>query len=417
LLQRKMSSVSRLARSSILRSSLRRPEIRRHLRSFGAKAESGGDYSKGLAGIVAGETSVCTVRGEGVDHGLFYRGYDVKDLCDNCEWEEVGHLLTRGALPTKAELHAYKAKMEANREIDDRVKKVLELVPKDAHPMDVLKIGVNMMGTLRPEHGATKEGAIEVLDYLSATFSSVLFYHYHFHNSGQRISTQGEAGDSIAQHFLRLLHQKTPSADHVKAMDISLILYGEHEFNASTFNCRVSTSTLTDCYSAVAGGIGTLRGPLHGGANEMAMELIQKFGTVEEARKGVFEMFKKKELIMGFGHRVYKKGDPRNPIIRDVAFDLASKPGGKPEMMDICKEIEGLLLSEKGMHANLDFYTAPAYHFMGIPTDIFTPIFVIARTSGWGAHIIEQRLSNKIIRPTAVYTGPPRQKFVPIEQR
>jgi len=381
------------------------------------------DYVKGLAGITAGETQICTVRGEGVDHGLYYRGYDISDLCKNCEWEEVGYLLTRGKLPTQSELSSYKEKIESFREIPNSVKKTLEMVPKDAHPMDILKVGVTLMGTLRPEtpgpeKGVTKDGAIEVLDYLSATYSSVLFYHYHYHNNGVRINTQGAAGDSIAKHFLRMLKQGAdPDPEHVKTMDISLILYGEHEFNASTFNCRVATSTLTDCYSAIAGGIGTLRGPLHGGANEMAMELIQRFNTPEEATKGVHEMFKRKELMFGFGHRVYKWGDPRNGIIRDEAFRLSELPGGNPQMMKVAKTIEDIMINEKKIYANLDFYTAPAYNMMGIPTDIFTPIFVISRTSGWGAHIIEQRGANKLIRPTAIYTGPPHQKFVPMGER
>merc|ERR1719317_1624384 len=275
-------------------------------------------YAKGLAGVAVGETAICSVKGGEENDGLFYRGYTLEDLCSNCEWEEVGYLLTRGKLPNREELGDYRSKLESLREIPDELKTVLEQVPKDAHPMDVIKLGACMIGILHPETSTDRKGAIDALDYLTATYASSLLYHYHYSTNGTRISTQGAPGDSVARHFLRLLtlEQNDPERLNVNALNVSLISYSEHEFNASTFACRVTTSTLTDTYSAICTGIGTLRGPLHGGANEEAMRLIEKFSTPEEALESVQGMLTRKELVMGFGHRVYKHGDPRNKVIK-----------------------------------------------------------------------------------------------------
>jgi len=278
-------------------------------------------YVKGLAGVAVGETAICSVQGGQHDDGLFYRGYTLEDLCSNCEWEEVGYLLTRGKLPNRDELGDYRSKLESLREIPDTLKTLLEQVPKDAHPMDVIKLSACMIGILNPETSPNRKGAIDALDYLTATYASSLLYHYHYTTNGTRISTQGAPGDSVARHFLRLLtpEQDDPERLSVNALNVSLISYSEHEFNASTFACRVTTSTLTDTYSAICSGIGTLRGPLHGGANEEAMRLIEQFSNVDEALVAVQGMLNRKELVMGFGHRVYKHGDPRNKVIKEFA--------------------------------------------------------------------------------------------------
>jgi len=391
------------------------------MRSFSISTSSTpvSTYAKGLAGVAVGETAICTVQGGKEDDGLFYRGYTLEDLCSNCEWEEIGYLLTRGKLPNRDELGDYRSKLESMREIPDELKAVLEQVPKDAHPMDVVKLSACMMGVLHPETSTDRKGAIEALDYLTATYASSLLYHYHYNLDGTRISTQGAPGDSVARHFLRLLtpEQNDPERLNVNALNVSLISYSEHEFNASTFACRVTTSTLTDTYSAICTGIGTLRGPLHGGANEEAMRLIELFTTPEEALEAVQGMLDRKELVMGFGHRVYKHGDPRNKVIKEFADRMVEHYPEKKHLVDISHAIEQFIFKKKKMHANVDFWTAPVYNMMGIPTNFFTPLFVIARTAGWGAHLIEQRENNRIMRPTAIYNGPHRQMFVHVDER
>jgi len=397
------------------------PVIWNGVRRFATNGNPGQDttYVKGLAGVAVGETLICSVKGGKGSDGLFYRGYSLEDLCSNCEWEEVAYLLTRGYLPNRDELGDYKCKLESYREIPNEVKAVLEKLPKEAHPMDILKLGACLMGVYQPETSTDRNGAIEAIDLLTATYSSILLYHYHFTTNGVQISTQGNSGDNVARHFLRLLcpEQTNPETVNVNAMDASLICYSEHEFNASTFACRVSTSTLTDTYSAICSGIGTLRGPLHGGANEEAMRLIEQFSNSEEALEFVQGMLDRKELVMGFGHRVYKHGDPRNKIIKDFAKSMVTKYPGKKHLVDISQSIENLIFEKKGMYANVDFWTAPVYNMMGIPTNFFTPLFVIARTAGWGAHLIEQRHDNRIMRPTAIYIGPDKQTFRHFEDR
>jgi len=376
-------------------------------------------YVKGLEGVAVGETAICSVQGGKHSDGLFYRGYTLEDLCSNCEWEEIGYLLTRGKLPNRDELGEYRSKLESYREIPDQVKMLLEQVPHDAHPMDVIKLGACMLGMIRPEASTDRKGAIDALDYLSATYASTLLYHHHYHKYGTQISTRGASGDSVARHFLRLLtpEQSDPERLNVNALNISLITYSEHEFNASTFACRVTTSTLTDTYSAICSGIGTLRGPLHGGANEEAMRLIEQFSTVEEALEKVQGMLNRKELVMGFGHRVYKHGDPRNKVIKEFADRMVEHYPDKKHLVEISQAIEKFIFEKKKMHANVDFWTAPVYNMMGIPTNFFTPLFVIARTSGWGAHLIEQRENNRIMRPTAIYNGPHAQRFIHVDER
>jgi len=389
------------------------------VRRFSAIAKTAPVVAKGLAGVPVGETAICSVKGGEDDDGLFYRGFNLHDLCSNCEWEEVSYLLTRGKLPNRDEIGDYSSKLESYREIPDKMKAALELVPKDAHPMDILKLGACFMGMLYPEVSTDREGAIEALDRLTATYASILLYHHHFVTSGIQISTKGAPGDSVSQHFLRLLNedQKDPERLGTNALNVSLISYSEHEFNASTFASRVTTSTLTDTYSAICTGIGTLRGPLHGGANEEAMRLIERFSGVEEALEAVQAMLDKRELIMGFGHRVYKHGDPRNTVVREFADRMAKNCPEKQHLVDISHAIEKLVLEKKKMHANVDFWTAPVYNMMGIPTNFFTPLFVIARTSGWGAHLIEQRENNRIMRPSAIYNGPEKQTFVHVDER
>jgi len=376
-------------------------------------------YVKGLAGVAVGETAICTVTGDKESGGLFYRGYTLEDLCSNCEWEEIGYLLTRGKLPNRDELGDYRSKLESFREIPDEVKTILEQLPKEAHPMDILKIGACLMGMWYPETSTDRKGAIDALDLLTATYSSILLYHYHFTTNGLQIKTQGNPGDSVARHFLRLLspEQTEPDRVNVNAMNVSLICYSEHEFNASTFACRVTTSTLSDTFSAICTGIGTLRGPLHGGANEEAMRLIEQFSNPEEALEFVQGMLDRRELVMGFGHRVYKHGDPRNKVIKEFAERMVKQYPKKKHLVEISQAIEKFIFEKKGMHANVDFWTAPVYNIMGIPTQFFTPLFVIARTAGWGAHLIEQRENNRIMRPTAIYNGPYKQSFIHVDDR
>lgn len=365
----------------------------------------------GLAGVTAGATHICTVGKEGA--GLTYRGYDIYDLADNASFEEVAHLLLHGALPAQAELDAYIAKIKANRGLPAALKTVLELVPGDAHPMDVLRTGVSFLGNIEPEGDFKNQE--NVADRLLACLPSMLLYWHRYHADGVRIDTQTD-DDSISGHFLHLLHDKAPKELHRKSLDTTLILYAEHEFNASTFAGRVITGTLSDMHSAVTGAIGALRGHLHGGANEAAMELISKFDTPEEAIEGIHGMLERKDLIMGFGHRVYTTSDPRNAVNKKMSRALAEDVGNTT-LYPISEAIEKVMWDEKKLFANTDFFAASVYHFMGIPTYLFTPIFVCARITGWAAHIMEQRADNKLIRPAADYIGPSLQKWVSIENR
>ncbi len=365
----------------------------------------------GLRGQVAGETALCTVGKTGT--GLTYRGYDVSDLADNAQFEEVAHLLLRGKLPTQQELDAYKRKLRSLRTLPAALKTVLEQIPKDAHPMDVMRTGCSMLGNLETETDFSQQD--DKIDRMLATFPGIITYWYRFAHEGVRIDTDSDC-DSIGGHFLALLHGKKPSELHERVMNVSLILYAEHEFNASTFTARVCASTLSDIHSCVTGAIGTLRGPLHGGANEAAMELIQRFQTPDEAEKGLLDMLAKKEKIMGFGHAIYRESDPRNAIIKKWSEKLAAEVGDTV-LYPVSVRCEEVMWREKKLFCNADFFHASAYHFMGIPTELFTPIFVMSRVSGWTAHVKEQRSNNRIIRPSADYIGPEPQEWLPIEKR
>ncbi|AWN15668.1 2-methylcitrate synthase [Salinisphaera sp. LB1] len=367
----------------------------------------------GLAGVTAGKTAICTVGKAGV--GLTYRGYAIDDLARRAEFEEVAYLLLYGALPTRSQLADYKRRLAARRGLPDGVKIALEVLPADTHPMDVMRTGASVLGTIEQENDPEGQQH-DVADRLLAAFPSILLYWYHFTHSGERIEVETD-DDKIGAHFLHLLHGVRPDEEAVKAMSTSLILYAEHEFNASTFTARVITATLSDFYSAVVGAIGALRGPLHGGANEKAMALIESFSDPDDAEAGLRRMLANKEKIMGFGHRVYKTGDPRNPIIKAWSEQLAGDDDGRRNLYAISERLEQVMQDEKGMFPNADFYHATAYHFLGIPTELFTPIFVISRLTGWGAHIFEQRADNRLIRPSAEYVGPETREFVPIESR
>ena len=366
----------------------------------------------GLRGQVAGETALCTVGKTGT--GLTYRGYDVTDLAANAQFEEVAYLLLRGKLPNQAELNAYKAKLKSLRNLPDALKLVLEQIPKDAHPMDVMRTGCSMLGNQETENDFSEQD--DKIDRMLATFPAIITYWYRFAHEGVRIDTANSECDSIGGLFLELLHGKKPSELHERVMNVSLILYAEHEFNASTFTARVCASTLSDIHSCVTGAIGSLRGPLHGGANEAAMELIQRFQTPEEAEAGLMGMLERKEKIMGFGHAIYKESDPRNAIIKQWSEKLA-KEVGDTVLYPVSVRCEEVMWREKKLFCNADFFHASAYHFMGIPTELFTPIFVMSRVSGWTAHVKEQRANNRIIRPSADYTGPEHQDWLPIEER
>ena len=370
-----------------------------------------GKKTGGLAGVTAGETKLCTVGKEGA--GLTYRGYDIYDLANNASFEEVAFLLLHGHLPTQAELDAYIAKIIANRGLPDALKTVLEMVPADAHPMDVLRTGVSFLGNIEPEGDFSNQS--DVADRLLACLPSMLLYWHRFHVDGVRIDTETD-DVSISGHFLHMLHDKAPKELHRKCLDTTLILYAEHEFNASTFAGRVITGTLSDMHSAVTGAIGALRGSLHGGANEAAMALISKFDTAEEATAGVLEMLERKDLIMGFGHRVYTTSDPRNTVNKKMSKELADDVGNTT-LYPVSEAVEKVMWDEKKLFANADFFAASVYHFMGIPTYLFTPIFVCSRITGWAAHIMEQRANNKLIRPAADYIGPDLQEWVAIEDR
>ncbi|MHA7926491.1 MAG: bifunctional 2-methylcitrate synthase/citrate synthase [Marinobacter sp.] len=365
----------------------------------------------GLRGQVAGETALCTVGKSGA--GLTYRGYDIADLAEKAQFEEIAYLLLRGKLPNRQELDDYKKKLQSLRGLPYALKSVLEHIPKDAHPMDVMRTGCSMLGNLETEQDFSEQD--DKIDRMLAVFPSIITYWYRFAHEGVRIETDSDV-DSIGGHFLELLHGKKPSELHEKVMNVSLILYAEHEFNASTFTARVCASTLSDIHSCVTGAIGTLRGPLHGGANEAAMALIQKFQTPEEAEEGLMGMLERKEKIMGFGHAIYKESDPRNAIIKQWSKKLAEEVGDTV-LYPVSERCEAVMWREKKLFCNADFFHASAYHFMGIPTELFTPIFVMSRVSGWTAHVKEQRKNNRIIRPSADYTGPADSKWVPIDER
>ncbi|HCG7309027.1 TPA: 2-methylcitrate synthase [Vibrio parahaemolyticus] len=373
------------------------------------KAELGG---AGLRGQSAGSTALCTVGKTGT--GLTYRGYDITDLANNAQFEEVAHLLLRGHLPNQQELDAYKTHLLSLRGLPTELKQALELIPASAHPMDVMRTGCSVLGNLEQEMSFDEQ--LQATERMLALFPAIICYWYRFSHDGVRIDSEDQTEDCIGGYFLRLLTDKEPSALHKQVMHCSLILYAEHEFNASTFAARVCASTLSDIHSCITAAIGTLRGPLHGGANEAAMEMIEDWQTPDEAEANIMQMLANKDKIMGFGHAIYRESDPRNALIKRWSEEL-SKHVGDTHLYAVSERVESVMKREKGLFCNADFFHASAYHFMDIPTKLFTPIFVMSRLTGWAAHVYEQRANNRIIRPSADYTGPDHQEWVPIENR
>jgi 2-methylcitrate synthase len=373
------------------------------------KAELGG---AGLRGQSAGSTALCTVGKTGT--GLTYRGYDITDLANHAQFEEVAHLLLRGHLPNQQELDAYKTRLLSLRGLPEQLKQALELLPASAHPMDVMRTGCSVLGNLEQETDFSQQ--VDATERMLALFPAIICYWYRFSHDGVRIDTQDQSQDCIGGYFLKMLTGKTPSPLHKQVMHCSLILYAEHEFNASTFAARVCASTLSDLHSCITAAIGTLRGPLHGGANEAAMEMIENWQTPDEAETNILRMLENKEKIMGFGHAIYRESDPRNALIKRWSKEL-SQAVGDTHLYAVSERVESVMKREKGLFCNADFFHASAYHFMDIPTKLFTPIFVMSRLTGWAAHVYEQRANNRIIRPSADYTGPDHQDWVPIEKR